>query len=142
MSEDSLLLEALLRVMREIRSQYDSSARAVGLTLARARVVTTLARMEGATQAELASALEIEPPTLKRQLEALERDGFIERRPIGTDARKRALFLTPRARAARTTRFIENVRAELMEGVSPGEQAVVRRVLERIADNCEKLSRP
>ena len=142
MSEDSLLLEALLRVMREIRSQYDSSARAVGLTLARARVVTTLARMEGATQAELASALEIEPPTLKRQLEALERDGFIERRPIGTDARKRALFLTPRARAARTTRFIENVRAELMEGVSPEEQAVVRRVLERIADNCEKLSRP
>ena len=142
MSEDSLLLEALLRVMREIRSQYDSSARAVGLTLARARVVTTLARMEGATQAELAGALEIEPPTLKRQLEALERDGFIERRPIGTDARKRALFLTPRARAARTTRFIENVRAELMEGVSPGEQAVVRRVLERIADNCEKLSRP
>ena len=142
MSEDSLLLEALLRVMREIRSQYDSSARAVGLTLARARVVTTLARMEGATQAELASALEIEPPTLKRQLEALERDGFIERRPVGTDARKRALFLTPRARAARTTRFIENVRAELMEGVSPEEQAVVRRVLERIADNCEKLSRP
>ena len=142
MSEDSLLLEALLRVMREIRSQYDSSARAVGLTLARARVVTTLARMEGATQAELAGALEIEPPTLKRQLEALERDGCIERRPIGTDARKRALFLTPRARAARTTRFIENVRAELMEGVSPGEQAVVRRVLERIADNCEKLSRP
>jgi MarR family transcriptional regulator for hemolysin len=142
MSEDSLLLEALLRVMREIRSQYDSSARAVGLTLARARVVTTLARMEGATQAELAGALEIEPPTLKRQLEALERDGFIERRPVGTDARKRALFLTPRARAARTTRFIENVRAELMEGVSPGEQAVVRRVLERIADNCEKLSRP
>jgi MarR family transcriptional regulator for hemolysin len=142
MSEDSLLLEALLRVMREIRSQYDSSARAVGLTLARARVVTTLARMEGATQAELAGALEIEPPTLKRQLEALERDGFIERRPVGTDARKRALFLTPRARAARTTRFIENVRAELMEGVSPEEQAVVRRVLERIADNCEKLSRP
>ncbi|WP_420344963.1 MarR family winged helix-turn-helix transcriptional regulator [Paenirhodobacter sp.] len=142
MGEDSLLLEALLRVMREIRSQYDSSARAVGLTLARARVVTTLARMEGATQAELAGALEIEPPTLKRQLEALERDGFIERRPVGTDARKRALFLTPRARAARTTRFIENVRAELMEGVSPGEQAVVRRVLERIADNCEKLSRP
>lgn len=142
MGEDSLLLEALLRVMREIRSQYDSSARAVGLTLARARVVTTLARMEGATQAELAGALEIEPPTLKRQLEALERDGFIERRPVGTDARKRALFLTPRARAARTTRFIENVRAELMEGVSPEEQAVVRRVLERIADNCEKLSRP
>lgn len=142
MGEDSLLLEALLRVMREIRSQYDSSARAVGLTLARARVVTTLARMEGAIQAELAGALEIEPPTLKRQLEALERDGFIERRPVGTDARKRALFLTPRARAARTTRFIENVRAELMEGVSPGEQAVVRRVLERIADNCEKLSRP
>lgn len=45
------LLEALLEVMREIRTHYDASAQEVGLTLSRARVVTELARREGATQA-------------------------------------------------------------------------------------------
>lgn len=139
MSDDNLLLEALLRVMRELRAQYDTAAREVGLTLARARVVTMLAKMEGATQAELAAALEIEPPTLKRQIEALERDGFLERRGVAGDARRRSLFLTPRARAARTTRFLETVRADLLDGITPAEQAMVRGVLDRIAANCTRL---
>lgn len=142
MSEDSLLLEALLRVMRDLRLQYDAAAREVGLTLARARVVSRLARMEGATQAELAAALEIEAPTLKRQIEALERDGFIERRALEGDARKRALFLTDRARAARTTRFLEEIRTDLMQGIGEEEQALVRGVLERIAENAARLPRP
>lgn len=138
---DNLLLESLLRVMRELRSQYGTSARDLGLTLARARVVSMLAGMEGATQAELAAALEIEPPTLKRQLDALERDGFVERRATEGDARKRALFLTPRSHAAPTTRFLHNVRAELLQGIPAEEQETVRRVLDRIADNAVAMSR-
>ncbi|MFC3061491.1 MarR family winged helix-turn-helix transcriptional regulator [Paenirhodobacter populi] len=139
--DDTLLLESLLRVMRELRSQYDASARDLGLTMARARVVTMLARMEGATQSELAAALEIEPPTLKRQIDALERDGFIERREAPGDLRKRALYLTDRSRAAPTTRFLDHIRAELLQGISPEEQETVRRILDRIADNAVALSR-
>lgn len=137
---DTALLESLLRVMRELRSQYDASAHAIGLTFSRARVVGTLARMEGATQSELAQALGVEPPTLKRQIDALEQDGFLERRSVNEDGRKRALFLTDRGQAAHTTRFMEKVRGQLLDGVSPEEQAVVQRVLDRIADNASALS--
>lgn len=138
-TEGDLLLEALLRVMRDLRVSYDASARSIGLTMARARALSTLARMEGATQAELADAIGIEPPTLKRQLDALEADGYVERRAHDGDVRKRALFLTPKSKAARTTTFIRSVRAELMQDIPTEEQALVRRVLEQLETNIAKL---
>nr|RDS94763.1 MarR family transcriptional regulator [Cereibacter sphaeroides f. sp. denitrificans] len=141
MPQHSATLETLLRVIRELRRGYDRSAADVGLTLSRARVLTTLAGMEGATQAELAHALGIEPPTLKRQVEALERDGFLERRAIEGDARKRALFLSEKAHSAAITRFVRAVRTELFEGVDEADLPRVHAALERIAANAARLNR-
>ena len=134
------LLEAMLEAMRELRTHYDARAQEVGLTLSRARVVSELARREGATQAELACALRIEAPALKRQIDALEAAGFIERRALDGDARKRALHLTDKARSSRITCFLERVRDDLMEGISADDQDATRRTLERIALNATKLS--
>lgn len=138
---DTQLLEALLRVMRELRQQYDIAAREVGLTLSRARVVSTLSKMEGATQAELAAELGIEAPSLKRQIDALEKDGFIERQALEGDARKRALVLTERARSSKISNFLERIRAEVLEGISAEDQASARAVLDRIGQNAMTLGR-
>ncbi|WP_126976091.1 MarR family winged helix-turn-helix transcriptional regulator [Frigidibacter oleivorans] len=136
---ESPLLDALLQVLRELRRQYDTTAAEMGLTMSRARVLTTLARMEGATQAELAQELGIEAPTLKRQIDALDQDGFIERRGLDGDARKRALFLTDRGRSAEVTRFVERIRAEVLADISDEDQERTRQVLERIARNAARL---
>lgn len=141
MSNDALLLDALFRVLRELRRHYDVSAQAMGLTMARARVVSTLAKMEGATQSELAAAIGIEAPTLKRQVDALEADGFLERRGLKGDARKRALFLTKKARSSQISNYVNTVRSEILAGISPAEQQVIRAALERIADNAAGLNR-
>lgn len=140
--DESPLLGNLLNVMRELRALYDSTAQSHGLTFSRARVLSALARMEGVTQAELAVHLGIEPPTLKRQIDALEQDGFLERRHVETDARKRTLHLTARAKEARTTRFIEKLREPLLEGITSEEEIIVKRVLERIAENAAALHHP
>ncbi|WP_299842849.1 MarR family transcriptional regulator [uncultured Paracoccus sp.] len=139
--ESSPLLNSLFRAMRELRLHYDQSAVEVGLTMSRARVITALARMEGATQAELAADLGIEAPTLKRQIDALEEQGFLERRGMEGDARKRALFLTVKGRSARISLFMDRIRDEVLEGVSPEEQVQLAVVLERIAENAAKLNR-
>ncbi|KGB81737.1 MarR family transcriptional regulator [Rhodovulum sp. NI22] len=141
MSDDTLLIDALFRVMRELRRHYDLNAQAMGLTMARARVVSTLAKMEGATQSELATAIGIEAPTLKRQIDALEAGGFLERRGLDDDARKRALFLTEKARSSRISNFDGTVRTEILDGISPQEQQLIRAALERIADNAAGLNR-
>lgn len=138
-SEDALLIEALLGVIRALRREYDASAQAVGLTLSRARALSQLARMEGATQAELAEALGIEAPTVKRQIDALERDGFLERRGLAGDARKRALFLTDKARSTQVSHFMERVRGEILAGLTPAERRQIGEALARIAENIGRL---
>lgn len=140
--ESQLLVEALFRTMRELRRHYDQCAAELGLTLSRARVISALARMEGATQAELAAELGIEAPTLKRQIDALAAEGFLERRGLDDDARKRALFLTEKGRSARISLFTQNIREQILDGISPEQQSVLRAALERIAENAGTLNKP
>ena len=138
--ETSPLVEPLIRAMRELRRHYDQSATQMGLTMSRARVITTLARQEGQTQAELAMAMAIEAPTLKRQIDALEAQGYIERRGIDGDARKRALFLTETGRALRIGPFMQQSRDQLFEGIPAEEQTRLAVALNRIADNAARLN--
>ena len=127
--------------MRLLRRSYDARAQAMGLTLSRTRALTTLSRMDGATQADLAAALEIEAPTLKRQIDALERAGFVERRPATGDGRKNALFLTARGRDSGIVDFTRRMRADLVAGIPEGDLAVAQSVLDRIAANIARLDR-
>ena len=53
----------------------------LGLTRAQCKVLGYLARNEGINQAGLADLLEIKPMTLVRQIDRMEEDGWIERRP-------------------------------------------------------------
>ncbi|WP_295045889.1 MarR family transcriptional regulator [uncultured Paracoccus sp.] len=139
MPHPSQFLDTLLQVMRLMRRDYDTQAQAVGLTLSRARALTTLSRMDGATQADLAAALDIEAPTLKRQLDALERAGFVERRPDKDDGRKNALFLTARGQDSSIVDFTRRMRADLVAGIPAQDLAVAQSVLDRIAANIARL---
>lgn len=142
MTEDSPILDILLRVMRALRRSYDARARDVGLTLSRARALTTLARHDGATQTELAAHLAIEAPTLKRQIDALVAGGFVARRPLDGDGRKTALFLTDRGRDSEIVEFTGRLRRELLAGIAPRDLERASRVLEQIARNVDRMDRP
>ena len=52
------------------------------LTLASARVFHALSKRDGLNQRELADELGIETPTIVRLLDAMEKQGFIERRAV------------------------------------------------------------
>lgn len=141
MSDQLKIIDLLFHVMRELRRGFDLSAAEYGLTMSRARVLSTLATMEGATQAELAAALSIEAPTLKRQIDALTREGFIERQAIEGDARKRALHLTDKARSGAITSFVKAIRTELLTGVDDRQLDGFQKILEQIATNAESMTR-
>src|SRR5882724_11918929 len=70
----------------------------LGLTRAQCKVLGYLARNEGINQAGLADLLEIKPMTLVRQIDRMEENGWIERRPQPGDRRARRLVLTDKAR--------------------------------------------
>lgn len=140
MPHDPSLVPALFRLLKELRRNYDAQVRELGLSFARARVLSTLTTREGATQAELAAAMAVEAPSLKRQLDLLEAEGLIERRGLPGDARKRALFLTERARALPITGYMDAIREQLLDGFTPEEQAQLRAGLERLADNATRMN--
>ncbi|MBD9527758.1 MULTISPECIES: MarR family winged helix-turn-helix transcriptional regulator [Paracoccus] len=135
------LFDELVTLTRSIRAGFDLRVKKLDLTFARARLLTTIGRNPGASQSELATALEIETPTLKRLLDALEGQGLAERRPLEGDARKHAIFLTDTTRIEPLLRFRDEVEAALVEGIAPEDLAAARRVLGRMTVNAEKLRR-
>lgn len=134
------MFDSMLNLMRVLRERLDQSAQGVGLTFSRGRVVAVLSRMEGTTQTQLAHAFQVEPPTLKRQLDALEAEGLVERRPMEGDKRKRGLFLTDHARACSLDTMAATIREQVMSGLGPEERETLRRGFDHLAHNIEKMS--
>lgn len=132
-------IELMVNTMRRLRTIYDRLAAKHDLTLSRVRVLLRLADKEGITQHELAQSLQIEAPTLKRQIDALVAGGFIERRPIPGEGRGQPLFLTDYAKSHSVTEFSKTVRQHLLAGVSNDELKIFQSVLNRINSNLDRL---
>ena len=103
-----------------------------------------LARNEGINQAGLADLLEIKPMTLVRQIDRMEEDGWIERRPQPGDRRARRLVLTDKARPilARILDLSNEVRAESFAGLSRERDEQLIELLRRVHANLSERVPP
>jgi DNA-binding MarR family transcriptional regulator len=90
-------LVALLDVARLLRTRADQRAREHGLTRAQWVILARLGHNPGMTQNELAVLAEVEPITVARLIDRLEKRGFVERRPDPMDRRVWRLHLLPAA---------------------------------------------
>lgn len=129
------LVDLLVQTMRDMRRHYDNAARENGLTLARARVISAVRRDEGASQAQIAHALEIEGPTLKKLVDALEERGFIERRDDPTDGRRKTLHLTAAGRDTRVADLSRRLRSDMVAGIPVRDLETTCEVLRRMGEN-------
>ena len=109
----------------------------LGLTRAQCKVLGYLARNEGINQSGLADLLEIKPMTLVRQVDRMEEDGWIERRPDPADRRAHRLVLTEKARPilARILDLSTEVRNEAFAGLSDAEGRHLINLLGRVHAN-------
>jgi DNA-binding MarR family transcriptional regulator len=109
----------------------------LGLTRAQCKVLGYLARNEGINQAGLADLLEIKPMTLVRQIDRMEEDGWIERRPDPGDRRARRLVLTAKARPilSRILDLSTEVRTEAFAGLSEADGLHLIDLLGRVHGN-------
>jgi len=116
----------------------------LSLTRAQCKVLGYLARNEGINQAGLADLLEIKPMTLVRQIDRMEEDGWIERRPDPGDRRARRLVLTEKARPilSRILDLSTEVRNEAFAGLSEVEGRHLIRLLGRVHGNLSERVPP
>ncbi len=106
----------------------------LGLNRSQCRIIGYLTRHEGINQAGLAELLEIKPMTLVRQIDRMEADGWIERRPDPGDRRARRLVLTEKARPilARIRDLSAEVRQEAFASLSDQEGCQLIDLLRRV----------
>src|SRR5579859_2501466 len=108
----------------------------LGLAPPAAGILRVIARSGDLTQNRLARILGMFPSRLVLLLDGLESAGLVERRPSASDRRSHRLQLTPAGR--RTLEAVGTVarehQKEVCAGLAPGEVALLRGFLERIAE--------
>ena len=112
------LLFLLNDVGRLLRVDADKRARAHGMTRAQWGILIWLERQPGISQKELAELLEVEPITVARLVDRLERRAMVERRPDPRDRRVWRLHLLLPAHLV--LREIGQQRAEMAAMITNG----------------------
>jgi MarR family transcriptional regulator, transcriptional regulator for hemolysin len=128
-------------VARAWRLKLDERLKPMGLSQAKWRTLLRLSMSPGPlTQAEIASHLGIEEPTLVTLLHRLEADRWVSRKNAAHDRRCKTVHLTRRAE-----RVIEEISAEafklrheLLDDIPASELRTCIRVLNRIRQKAEK----
>ena len=103
-------------------------------------ILMRLARQDGATQSELASAGKLSAPSISAVLRSMESDGLVERRSDPDDQRITRVYITDAGRRAEEKNFqvIRRVDSIAMHGISDEDQEVFCRVLIKMRENLIK----
>ncbi len=142
MTARASFLTELSVASRKLRTLFDAAVRARGLTLSRARLLLHLARNPDLTQSELAGLMELEPPTLVRLLDGLEKQGLIRRCAVAGDRRAKHIALTEKAQpqVAALEELSASLEALLLAEIPPEAVATTRSVLTRFTQAIEAQS--
>jgi DNA-binding MarR family transcriptional regulator len=146
LDRDPLVL--LHDVARMMRTKTDQRARAQGMTRAQWIILARVDRQPGLSQSELAAVCEVEPITVARLVDRLEKRGLLERRADPND--RRIWRLHNLAPAQPILEEIKAYREELTRDIdahigSAAREAMVNALLAvraRLTATPEPLSRP
>ena len=128
---------------RAWRLKLDERLKPMGMSQAKWRTLLHLSVAPGPlTQAEIASHLGIEEPTLVTLLHRLESDRWVARKNASHDRRCKTVHLARRAQRviAQISAAAYKLRHELLDDISASELRTCIRVLDRIRKKAEKAS--
>jgi MarR family transcriptional regulator for hemolysin len=124
-------------VFRDFERALNEELAPHGITLRQSQVLGWLALRRELTQAQLAELMSLEPPTLVRILDRMERDGWIRRHADAGDRRKKLIRPTPQVKPVweRVRQRIMRVRTRAAQGISPKKLELAREVLTAVHEN-------
>ncbi|EJL50270.1 MULTISPECIES: MarR family transcriptional regulator [Rhizobium] len=135
------LIEDLAAFNRKLRAVFDKIVRERNMTLPRARVFFTLNKKDGINQRELAERLELETPTLVRILDAMEGQGFVQRRVAGSDRRAKEIYITETGKvvAGEIDDIAVKVRAQVIAGIPENDLKTTLEVIRAMQANLQGI---
>src|SRR5699024_8545159 len=111
--------------------------RDINLHVGQESALCILWESDGITQTELRKQMRCEASTLSNMLKKLEESHIVYRKQAKQDARSTKVFLTQKGKDLQkpVTEIWETQQAELLQGISPEELLLMRRLLQQMTDN-------
>lgn len=124
-------------VSRQFARNLASAMQPHGVAPAQFQILQLLWIEDGLSQRALADRARIEPPTLVRTLDRMERDGQVKRRKDKQDKRQTNIFLTAKGRKLQDTlrRIVADTEKRALSGVTKADQKAVAAALQKMANN-------
>lgn len=115
----------------------NAEAAAEGMTYRQCQVLGWLSLEGELAQVELAERMNVEPPTLVRVLDCMERDGLVERVGCPDDRRRKVIRPTAKAEPvwAKIVACANRIRERAVRGLSVEETQTLQGLLEKVHDN-------
>jgi DNA-binding MarR family transcriptional regulator len=127
---------------RRIKQLFTQRLRGHGLTPQQMGVLLCLSEAQGCTLGEVAQLIASDDPTASRVASKLTGKGLVKMATDAADRRRSRLHLTSRGSA-----LVEELRPlarsteeEIVQGLAPEDLALLRRVLEKVAQNVERAA--
>ncbi len=127
----------ILQIHRAHRNRAEVALGELGLHTGQEWVLFQLWNEEGLTQSQLVENLGVEPPTITKTLDRLEKAGLVERRQDVEDARVSRVFLTRKGRELQgpVEKVWKDLETKTIQGLSEAEKALMLRLLDQIYKN-------
>lgn len=128
---DESIVVLLAHICRAQRNLAEAELNRLGLHAGQERVLLMLADQEEVGQSDLVSDLCVEPPTITKMLQRMEKAGLVERRPDDQDARVSRVRVTPQGKALQQPilQLWSDLEAQLLANLTMTEQLLLRRLL-------------
>lgn len=141
--------ELLRNLGIKLRNRGDVFARELPLTFAQSRTIGYIDYVEehehrGVIQRELAEISGTSAASVSSLIDGLEKAGYVERRPSPDDARRKEIYVLPKAKGLTEgfERLMEQTEKDLLSPLSPSERATLIELLTRIDTNFDPLIDP
>jgi MarR family transcriptional regulator for hemolysin len=129
------LTVALVLTARRWRALIDEHLRPIGQSSARMEALAAIMNSpEPSAQVDISRRLRIEGPTLTRMIDALSKDGLVERKPAPDDRRTKHLSLTEEGYTVLSAIFAitDEMRKHLLDEMSEEEMVVLTKALHKM----------
>ena len=131
----------LLRMICQAqRSQMSEALVEIGVYAGQEMFLWHLWQEEGLTQSQLVERMCVQPPTVSKMLDRLEKAGLVERRPDAENSHLSRVYLTELGKVRqRDVRGIwTTMEQRLTQGLSIEERIVLRRLLLQVHENLKR----
>lgn len=134
-------LSMFMRIDRRFMGKCFGQMQELGIYPGQIPVLGLLAYKDGLSQREIAEHLRIKPPTVNVTVQRLEKAGFLFRKADEKDQRVSRIYLTEKGKQVkeRGMKRVEENEKILFDGFSDAELCLLRRFLEQITANIDKI---